>query len=130
MRDRESAEAFCRRWLAAWTGNRPQALVEFYAEDCYYQDPGRPEGLRGHAQLRPYFDKLLARFPDWVWEPVEVFPNQRGFCLKWQATIPMGSERRTAVGLDIVEVADGKITRNEVYFDPAVLRPNSAPRSQ
>lgn len=112
---------FCSRWLAAWTGNRPEHLVVFYAPDAYYQDPANPDGLRGRESLLPYLRKLLAANPDWVWEPVEILPTAAGCCVKWRATIPTGDKKIMTTGLDIVEINDGLITRNEVYFDARVL---------
>lgn len=115
------ARAFCDAWLAAWTGNAPGGLLAFYAEDALYRDPGRPGGLRGHAELLPYFTKLLGANPAWVWRAVEVHPTPKGFTLKWHAVIPAGGGSVEEDGLDIVEIAGGKITRNEVYFDRAAL---------
>lgn len=115
------ARAFAERWLSAWTGNRPEELLQFYAPGAVYRDPGRPQGLKGHEALRPYFTKLLAANPEWVWTAVEVIPTAQGFTLKWHAHIPAGASAIEEDGLDIVEVADGLITRNEVYFDRAAL---------
>jgi hypothetical protein len=108
---------FCRKWLPAWTGNEPDKLLSFYSEHAIYVDPANPKGIRGQNQLRDYFSKLLAANPNWVWEAVEVFPTLRGFTLKWRAIIPVGKKKIVEHGMDIVEVDDGKITRNEVYFD-------------
>jgi ketosteroid isomerase-like protein len=96
-------------------------LIEFYAADAFYSDPVRREGLRGHAQILPYFERLLAQNPQWKWEAVELFPTDKGFTGKWKATIPAGNTTVIEYGVDIVEVADGKITRNEVYFDRVAL---------
>ncbi|MFX1565676.1 MAG: nuclear transport factor 2 family protein [Promethearchaeota archaeon] len=108
---------FCRRWLPAWTGNQPDTLLNFYADKAFYADPAHPEGLKGKDLLRGYFTKLLAANPNWVWEPVEVYPTPRGFTLKWRAIIPVGKKKIVEQGMDIVELEDGKISRNEVYFD-------------
>jgi len=117
----DEALKFCGEWLAAWTGNDPDRLLRYYAEGAAYRDPARPAGLKGHTEMRPYFAKLLAANPTWIWEAVEVIPTERGFCLKWQATIPHGERTIVETGLDIVELAAGKITRNEVYFDRVAL---------
>jgi hypothetical protein len=117
---KKSYEKFCDEWLAAWTGNSPDRLREFYSSDAFYRDPAKPQGLRGD-ELLPYFKKLLAKNPDWVWERVEVLPVEKGFCLKWKASIPMAEKTIHETGLDIVEMKDGKITRNEVYFDSLAL---------
>lgn len=46
-----------------------------------------------------------------------MFPIEKGAIVKWGCTIPVGPETIHEVGLDIVEIANNKITRNEVYFD-------------
>jgi hypothetical protein len=112
---------FCHEWLAAWTGNRPDLLLSFYAEDAFYSDPARPR-LKGHGALLPYFQKLLFKNPDWIWKALEVIPTEKGFTLKWEASIPLKEKIVRRVGLDIVECKKGKITRNEVYFDPSPLK--------
>jgi ketosteroid isomerase-like protein len=114
-------ESFCTEWLAAWTGNDPGRLLGYYTEDAAYRDPGKPGGLHGHAELRPYFTALLAANPAWVWTAEEVIPTAAGFTLKWRARIPVGNATIDETGLDIVEMRGGKISRNEVYFDRAAL---------
>jgi hypothetical protein len=108
---------FCRRWLDAWAGNRPEQLIQFYSADAYYRDPARPDGLRGETPLLEYLTRLLKKNPNWVWTSKEVIPTAKGFVLKWVATIPTPSASVTIEGLDILELHGDKITRNEVYFD-------------
>ncbi len=115
------AIAFCKQWLPTWTGNKPDLLIDIYAETAFYSDPANKGGLKGRAQILPYFKKLLAANPNWAWEVVEVFPTEHGFTMKWKATIPIGPEVVTEYGMDLVEVTQGKITRNEVYFDRSAL---------
>jgi hypothetical protein len=110
---------FCNEWLSAWTGNQPDILLTYYAEDAFYVDPANKEGLKGHAELRPYFTKLLQMNPNWKWRAIEIIETGKGFTLKWEATIPVGSEVVVEQGLDIVELTGNQISRNEVYFDRA-----------
>jgi len=117
----------CDRWLRAWTGNDPDGLLAFFTEDARYRDPAKPGGLKGHAELRPYFTKLLAANPDWVWRRLDLTPTDLGFTLKWRATIPVGDAVVEEEGLDIVELKKGLISRNEVYFDRAALLKAMAP---
>jgi len=118
---REEILDFCRKWLPAWHGDRPGELVEFYSDDALYIDPANKKGLRGRDKILPYFKKLLATNPNWKWEPVEVFPTELGFVVKWKAIIPVGAEVITEYGMDIVEIERGRIRRNEVYFDSSSL---------
>ena len=118
---RDQAIEFCDRWLPAWTGNRPDELIQFYGDGAYFRDPVNPGGLRGRAALLSYLQKLLKRNPDWKWVRQEVFPTEDGFALKWCATFPFPSGVVEIDGLDIVVIENGKIARNEVYFDTAPL---------
>ncbi|MBS1614364.1 MAG: nuclear transport factor 2 family protein [Bacteroidetes bacterium] len=112
-----NTKQFCDSWLAAWTGNQPEQLLKFYTNDAFYLDPAMKQGLKGHEQLRAYFSKLLKYNPTLKWEAVEVMDTAKGFTMKWKATIPVGDKSITEYGLDIVELTEGKISRNEVYFD-------------
>lgn len=112
------AAAFAARWLPAWTGNRPETLADFYAQDAFYLDPAVPSGLSGKPALLAYFRKLLARNPEWVWTQVEGIPMQDGFLNKWRVSIPLAGGALDLVGVCLVQLdAAGKIRRNEVYFD-------------
>ena len=110
---------FCEQWLNSWTGNKPEQLLSFYSDDAFYSDPANKQGLRGNVELLPYFKKLLKYNPDWKWKAVEIIETAKGFTLKWEATIPVGGAFVKEQGLDIVELSNGKISRNEVYFDRA-----------
>jgi len=121
MPESKNRKTFIDDWLASWSGNQPEKLIAYYAEDAYYQDPARPNGLQGHAEMLPYFRKLLAVNPNWVWKTVELIPTPKGFTLKWKATIPVGDAIVEEHGLDIVEIDNDLITRNEVYFDRSNL---------
>ena len=114
--------SFCNQWLADWTRNQPEKLLAFYTESAFYRDPAKPNGLKGRAELLPYFTKLLAKNPNWTWKTVEILPTEKGFVLKWEATIPIGERVVVETGLDIVELSEGKISRNEVYFDTTRLK--------
>ncbi len=118
---REEILDFCGRWLSDWEGNRPDDLIRFYSDDAVYIDPANKDGLKGHDRIFTYFKNLLAANPKWKWNMVEVFPTDAGFVLKWKATIPIGLEVVTEYGMDIVEIEQERISRNEVYFDRSHL---------
>ena len=116
------ARAFAERWLPAWTGNDPELLASFYAEDAFYSDPAVPQGVQGKAALLAYFRKLLAYNPAWVWTQIEGIPMEGGFLNKWLARIPVRDKTLAIVGVCLVQLdCGGKIKRNEVYFDRTEL---------
>jgi hypothetical protein len=117
----EAARAFAERWLPAWTGNDPQRLAAFYAVDAFYSDPAIPHGVRGRAALIAYFSRLLAHNPDWVWTHRGSIPIRDGFLNQWHASIPVGTRTIEVDGVCTVQLRDGLIYSNGVFFDRSEL---------
>jgi hypothetical protein len=115
------AKEFAQRWLPAWTGNDPQRLASFYTEDTFYSDPSVPDGIRGREALTDYFAALLSRFPDWEWSNRDATPMEGGFLNHWHARIPIGDTVVECDGVCTVQLRDGLISRNEVFFDRSEL---------
>ncbi|MDO9264528.1 MAG: nuclear transport factor 2 family protein [Desulfosalsimonadaceae bacterium] len=122
MMTKEEARIFASKWLPAWTGNKPEELADYYSDDCFYMDAGIPGGANGKSELIAYFRKLLARNPDWVWTQLEAIPMEGGFLNKWLAQIPVGEKIIECIGVCFLQFdGQGKIKRNEVYFDRTEL---------
>ena len=117
----QEGKEFAARWLPAWTGNDPELLASFYTEDVFYSDPQVPGGVEGREALTAYFAALLGRFPDWEWTNTRVVPLEGGFLNYWHASIPVGGTVLETDGVCTVQLRDGLIARNEVYFDRAEL---------
>jgi len=117
----DDARAFADKWLPAWTGNRPELLASFYTLDAVYSDPAIPEGLRGREALQEYFCKLLARNPEWVWVHRGSISMENGFLNRWHASIPVGERTVESEGVCTVQLRDGLIYANHVFFDPSEL---------
>jgi ketosteroid isomerase-like protein len=121
-----AAREFAALWLPAWTGNDPERLLSFYADDALYLDPVVPNGIRGRDALLEYFRRLLRRNPEWVWSQREAIPMEHGFVNLWHASIPAGDAVQEIDGVCLVALRDGRIARNEVYFDRSTLMPSPA----
>ncbi len=117
----DDARAFAEKWLPAWSGNRPELLASFYTRDAVYSDPGVPEGVRGRDAILGYFSKLLGRNPEWVWLHRGSIPMQDGFLNLWHASIPVGERLVEAEGVCTVQLRDGHIYANHVFFDRSEL---------
>ena len=117
----EEGKEFAARWLPAWTGNDPERLASFYTEDTFYSDPAVPGGIHGREALTAYFTRLLGRYPDWVWTNVGAVPIEDGFLNCWHARVPAGNGQVEFEGVCTVQLRDGLIRRNEVYFDRTPL---------
>ena len=79
-------------------------------------------GVKEKEKLRSYFNKLLSNNPNWVWTQIEGIPMEDGFLNKWHALMPVGPGNVECVGVCFVQFdSEGKIRRNEVYFDTTRL---------
>ena len=117
----DEAREFAARWLPAWSGNRPELLASFYTPDAVYSDPAVPDGVRGEAALLAYFRKLLARNPEWVWTHTGSIPIEDGFLNRWHASIPARGETVEVDGVCTVQLREGLIYANHVFFDRSPL---------
>jgi hypothetical protein len=131
--DKATLEAFCDAWFDAWSGDRPDLLASFYAEDCRYVDPARPRGIQGRAELRRYFGRLLAANPAWSWRRERLDPVDGGFSVTYHARILLPDDETLDLkGMDLVLLRGREITVNEVHFDMAAWlhRLGRTPRGQ
>lgn len=122
------AAMFAAGWLAAWSGTDVECLLSFYADEAFYSDPVVPMGLQGKQALRPHFSKLLLHNAGWLWSQRRAVPMASGFVNYWRARIP--ANRGAALDIDgvcLVEVRDGVIQRNEVFFDRTPFAARSRP---
>jgi hypothetical protein len=124
----EEARAFAGKWLPAWSGNRPELLASFYSEDAVYSDPAIPKGVRGKQAVLAYFTRLLGKNPDWVWTHSGSTPLADGFLNHWHASIPVEDARVEADGVCTVQLRDGLIYANHVFFDRSTLLQASSGR--
>ena len=78
---------------------------------------------RGREAMLAYFTKLLGRYPTWVWTQRDAVPMESGFVNLWHASIPTGTQTIEVEGVCLVflDPANGRIARNEVYFDRTKL---------
>lgn len=113
-------EDHCDRWLAAWRGADAGPLLAFYADACAYRDPAKPEGLVGKEALSRYLRKLMRAYPDMDWRREELWAIDGGYVVRYRARVTVGGAPIEFPGMDLVLLdAQGRIARNDVYFDRA-----------
>ena len=114
------------RLIGAWNAQDVEAVVDCYTNDLVYVDPNTRGAVEGADAMRRYLTKLFGRW-QMHWTVKETFPLAEvgGVAGLWRASfrLPGGSETVTADGMDLVLIEGDRVTRNEVYFDRAVLAP-------
>jgi len=123
---RSKVTELANRVLGAWNAQDVVAVLDCYTPRLRYRDPNTRGHVEGRAALGKYLTKLFAKWR-MTWAHRESFPlaTETGHAVLWHATFqkPEGGQIVEADGMDLV-ILDGElISRNEVYFDRAVLAP-------
>jgi steroid delta-isomerase-like uncharacterized protein len=87
--------------------------------------------FRGRAAIRDFWHGLFAAFPDFEIEATRIVADDSNAAVYWQARgtftgapfqgIAPNGRRVELLGTDAMEIADGLITRNTVYWDGAAF---------
>ncbi len=125
MTPREAGE-FAARVLDAWNAHDVERALAHYTEDLVYRDPNTRSAVVGAPAMRTYLARLFGLWR-MHWTVREIFPllEGPGHAVLWHATLQRASGGPAVAtdGMDLVLLRDGRIARNEVYFDRAVLAP-------
>ena len=114
------------KFLGAWNTQDVELTVAVYTDDVTYLDPNTRGPVRGSAAMRRYLTKLFANWQmHWSLREAHLFEGGDGCAILWHATLrPIGTDPSRDIhidGMDFVQVRDGRISRNEVYFDRMAL---------
>jgi steroid delta-isomerase-like uncharacterized protein len=87
--------------------------------------------LRVPDEYRAYFKEIFDSFPDLRYEVLQMLTEGNKVAVHWRMSgtftgapyqgLQPNGRSGDIKGIDIVEFADGKIVRNDVYFDSATL---------
>jgi len=125
MKNLEPTMAEDRR-IAAWNSQDVEAVLDSYTEGLVYRDPNTRGEVKGRENMRRYLRKLFASW-NMHWSLREVFRlvYVEGSAALWHASFRRGPGDETVEvnGMDLVLLEGERISRNEVYFDRALLAP-------
>lgn len=90
MITKQYAEEFARHWIAAWNNHDIAAIMEHYADEIKFYSPViktlnvNDQGMiAGTADLRAYFLKGLAKYPDLSFELKGVYAGVNSIALHY-----------------------------------------------
>ncbi len=124
--DRPTMLALADEFLGAWNTQEVDRVLACYASDLEYRDPNTRGSIRGHESMRRYLTKLFAGWQmRWSLREARLFDDGAGCAVLWHATFrrPGKAAIVEIEGMDLVEVREHRIARNEVCFDRAQLAP-------
>lgn len=124
--DIDELHAISTPLIEAWNDQDVERVVACYTHDLIYVDPNTRGAVEGADAFSRYLTKLFSRW-QMHWSVKETFPlaGADGAAGLWRASfrVPGGQESVQVDGMDLVLIENGRLRRNEVYFDRAVLAP-------
>ena len=117
----QEAQRFSDAWIGAWNSHDVEAILAHYREDVTFTSPftvevvGAPDGVvRGRADLRDYFTRGLAAYPELHFKPIAALAGVDSVVLHYHSV--GGREAMEVMELD----ADGLVRRVSAHYtDPA-----------
>jgi len=120
----EEVRRLAEATLSAWNSQDVDGVVSRYTEDCVYLDPNTRGPVVGREAFRRYLGRLFQRWKmHWSLREFFLFEDGSGGAFLWHAQLTPASGGKTAEidGMDLVMLREGKLSRNEVYFDRMAL---------
>jgi steroid delta-isomerase-like uncharacterized protein len=107
-----------------------QLFDELYAEEAI--EDMVPIGIfRGRAEIHDFFRGLFAASPDYTFVVDRVVTEDRFAAVQWRASGTFSGEAFQGIeatgrhiearGMDMMEIEDGRLVRNTVYYDGAAF---------
>ncbi len=122
--DAERVKSLAEATLSAWNRQDVDGVVSCYTEDCVYLDPNTRGPVQGREAFHRYLSRLFQRWKmHWSLREFFLFEGGNGVAFLWHAQLTPASGGKTAEidGMDLAVVREGKLSRNEVYFDRMAL---------
>ena len=117
-------ESVAQRAIEAWNTHEVDRVLECYTDDLVYRDPNTRGEVRGAAAFGRYLGKMFALWEmHWHVDRVYPFSDAEGAAALWTATLKFrnGGEPVPVAGMDLTLVRDGRLSRNEVFFDRVAI---------
>jgi steroid delta-isomerase-like uncharacterized protein len=123
-------EEHARSYFQAFADRDPEAMATHWSEEGV-EDLVPMAVLRGPDQVRRFFAELLTAVPDSQVTVQRVVADDRHAVVEWRMTgtfsgapfqgLEPNGRHLELRGLDLLEIEDGRILRNTVYFDGAAF---------
>lgn len=99
-------------------------LLSCYAEEFIFEDIPSNEVVTHREELRAYYQRLFS-LPDVQFSQVSFFLCEKRAAGEWiwSGTNPKSGAEYSVKGASIIELRDGKIGRETIYYDPRPALP-------
>jgi steroid delta-isomerase-like uncharacterized protein len=118
-----------KAWAEGWS-NDMEKLLPIFTDDVVYEDATMGVVNHGKEELRAFAAGFFTAFPDATFTLHSSFAAGNWAAMEWTLTgtqkgdmpgMPATNKRVSVRGSTVIELKDGKISRNTDYWDMATL---------
>jgi hypothetical protein len=111
-------------FATGWRQPKPVGFIDFFMplidEHAVFTQPLAPTA-KGHAQVQAMFERLFARFPDFMVTPHASHIYGDTIAIQSTCTVTIGRQRLAFPVEDRLTLSDGRIARREATFSTQPL---------
>lgn len=113
----------------AWNSHDVNKILEFYTDDCVYEDLGNGIACHGKKEFTDYINSMFIDFPDAKWEVKSAFGNNDWAAIEWimsgthtkstmtKNAIPATGKTFSVRQAGIHQLRNGKYSRETGYYN-------------
>jgi NAD(P)-dependent dehydrogenase (short-subunit alcohol dehydrogenase family)/ketosteroid isomerase-like protein len=115
-----SVEEIARRYWQAEESRDVDRILAFFTPDAHWRGPGA--NLRGHAEIRTFYERSATRFPGLAVRIGKVLGTADEAAIEWSAvfTDPAGATYDLS-GVNLIRIENGRIASLTTHNDPSGL---------
>jgi ketosteroid isomerase-like protein len=98
-----------------------EKILAAYAENAVFEDVSAGERLTDKASFRAYFEQLFS-LPGVAFSDISILDGKHFAVLEWtwSGLKRQSKERYEVRGASVIEIRQGKIVRECIYYDPTL----------
>ena len=114
------------QWATAWASHDAEKVVALFTDDCMFEDVTFELIVRGKEQLRGIISAVFTAIPDVTFDVTGRVAGREGAAIEWMMSgthegdlpgLPATGKRFAVRGTTILELREGKISRESDYWD-------------
>jgi steroid delta-isomerase-like uncharacterized protein len=118
--------AIAEKWIAAWNSHSPDKMIPLFTADIFYEDVAFGEVSHGTAELRKFAASEFEGVPDLELKLLRANIHGGHGTIEWTFSgtdkgVFNTGKKFSVRGVSVIDVRDGKISRNLDFYDTATL---------
>jgi steroid delta-isomerase-like uncharacterized protein len=118
--------AIAEKWIAAWNSHSPDKMIPLFTADIFYEDVAFGEVSHGSAELRKFAASEFEGVPDLELKLLRANVHGGHGTIEWTFSgtdkgVFNTGKKFSVRGVSVIDVRDGKISRNLDFYDTATL---------